>query len=342
MTNMNGFSDSQESALLEDDVFSELQREIGSQTLPLLTDNMLDEVEEKYSFTQQYTECTEIKNESSDREYYQETAAPIREEFAGCYDFQFSLANQGSSKHWVYSQILRKVFILMDETLPVRFKWDPPEDGLFLRTTMVFSLDQYASDPVKRCHNHVAAVNTNNRDIDPRIIKHVVRCLDHSSMYEERNEHLSVLTPLHTPQAGSQYVLMNFKFLCKNSCPSGMNRRPTELIFNLEDSKRTVLGRRRLLVRVCSCPKRDLKKEESEVTEAQPEVKKRKLCLPVAKKMMPSCDTHVFKVQLNIIGKENYLAVLKYAYDIMAGQASRTGHYEFFKPYMDDILRKTP
>lgn len=230
----------------------------------------------------------------------------------------------------------------MDETLPIRFKWDPPEDGLLLRTTMVFSLDQYASDPVKRCHNHMALNNVNNRDIDPRVIKHVVRCLDHSTMYEERNEHLSILTPLRTPQAGSQYVLMNFKFLCKNSCPSGMNRRPTELIFTLENHKRTVLGRRKLPVRVCSCPKRDKKKEESEITDAQPEAKKRKLCVPIGKKMMPSCDTHVFNIQLNVVGKENYLAVLKYAYDIMAGQAARTGQYEFFKPYMDDILRKAP
>lgn len=230
----------------------------------------------------------------------------------------------------------------MDETLPLRFKWDPPDDGLLLRTAMVFSLDQYASDPVRRCHNHMASNNSNNRDIDPRVIKHVVRCLDHSSMYEERNEHLSILTPLRTPQTGFQYVLMNFKFLCKNSCPSGMNRRPTELIFTLEDHNRRVLGRRRLLVRICSCPKRDKKKEEAEVADTQPNVKKRKLCIPVGKKMMPSYDTHVFNVQLNIVGKENYLSVLKYAYDIMAGQATRTGQYEFFKPYMDDILHKTP
>lgn len=230
----------------------------------------------------------------------------------------------------------------MEETLPLRFIWKPAYDGLFLRTAMVFSLDQYASDPVRRCHNHMAMNNMNNRDIDPRIIKHVVRCLDLSSVYEESNEHLSVLTPLRTPQVGSHYVLMNFKFLCKNSCPSGMNRRPTELIFTLEDSKKTVLGRQRLSVRVCSCPKRDKKKEEEELGEAQPTSKKRKLGLPVAKKMMPSCDTHVFNVQLNMPGKENYLAVLKYAYDIMAGQAARTGQFEFFKPYMDDILRKTP
>lgn len=226
----------------------------------------------------------------------------------------------------------------MEETLPLRFKWEPPEEGLFLRTAMVFSLDQYASDPVRRCHNHMAPNNPSNRDILPRVIKHVVRCTHQYTMYEERNEHLSIVVPLNRPQPGSQYVPVCFKFLCKNSCPSGMNRRPTELIFTLEDCNKRILGRRRLLVRVCSCPKRDKKKEEAEVL--QPDVKKRKVCMPAGKRMMPSCD--IYKAQFNIVGKENYLAVLKYAYDVMAGYAIKTGQIDYFKPYLDDILRITP
>ncbi|XP_043265971.1 cellular tumor antigen p53 [Colletes gigas] len=345
MTNTNGFSDSQESALLDEEVFNELEKEIGSNTLPFLAvDVMEPDIEEKYNvtLTQQYIYEKRMKDDDQE-EYYQEpeTSPPAREEFPGFYNFTFSLATQ-DCKQLIYSQLLRKVFINMEQPMPIHFKWDPPADGLFLRTAMVFSLDQYASDPVKRCHNHMALNNLSNRDIDPRVIKHVVRCMDHSSMYEENNERLSILTPLHTPQPGSQYVLLNFKFLCKNSCPSGMNRRPTELVFTLEDGEKRVLGRRRLLVRICSCPKRDKKKEEAETADAQPVVKKRKLCLPVGKKIMPSFDTHVFNIQLNIVGKENYLSILKYAYDIMAGQATRTGQYEFFKPYMDDILRKTP
>lgn len=344
MTNTNGFSDSQESALLGEEEYKELEKELDF--MPSIWSQSIIEakVEEKYDeiTTEQYLE-EEKQIADEDEQYFQEpnSSIPVKEEFPGHHNFQVLLANQDSSKHWVYSATLKKVFINMDETLPLRFKWEPPLDGFYLRTAMVFSLDQYAGDPVRRCHNHMAPNNASNRDIDPRVIKHVVRCTDHMSLYEERNEHLSILTPLRTPQPGSQYVPVCFKFLCKNSCPSGMNRRPTELIFTLEDHKRRVLGRRRLPVRVCSCPKRDKTKEESEV-DTQPEFKKRKLCMSVGKKMTPSCDTHVYNVQLNIIGKENYLAVLKYAYDIMAGQAARTGQFEFFKPYMDDILRKTP
>ncbi|CAK9795236.1 Tumor protein p73 [Anthophora plagiata] len=344
MTTINGFSDSQESDLVNEEDMKVLEKSIDfipEYWMQNITD---DKIDENYELKQQYVEESKPIKDEDEEQYYQEleSSIPIKEEFAGRHNFQVSLSNQDSSKHWVYSPILKKVFINMEETLPLRCKWDPPEDGLLLRTAMVFSLDQYASDPVKRCHNHMAPNNPSNRDINPRVIKHVVRCTDSNSMYEERNEHLSVVTPLHRPQPGSQYVPLCFKFLCKNSCPSGMNRRPTELIFTLENSERTVLGRRRLPVRVCSCPKRDKKKEEAEVIEAQPNVKKRKLSMPVGKKMMPSCDTHIFSVQLNIVGKENYLSVMKYAYDIMAGQAARTGQFEFFKPYMDDILRKTP
>ncbi|XP_076759707.1 p53 isoform X1 [Xylocopa sonorina] len=343
MTTTNGFSDSQESDLLPEEDYKLLMKDIGF--VPRWLQNITEEeMEEKYNLTQQQyiQEEKEIKEEDGQYFHEPDPAIPVKEEFAGHYNFQVSLANQDSSKHWVYSQTLKKVFINMEETLPLRFKWEPPEDGFVLRTAMVFSLDQYASDPVRRCHNHMAPNNPCNRDVEPRVIKHVVRCTHHLTMYEERNEHLSIVTPLNRPQPGSQYVPICLKFLCKNSCPSGMNRRPTELIFTLEDRNRRILGRRRLPVRVCSCPKRDKKKEEAEVTENQPDIKKRKLCIPVGKKMMPSCDTHVFNVQLNIVGKENYLAVLKYAYDIMAGQAARTGQLDFFKPYMDDILRKTP
>ncbi|CAK9824532.1 Cellular tumor antigen p53 [Anthophora retusa] len=312
MTTVNGFSDSQESDLVNEEDMKVLEKSIDfipEYWMQNITD---DKIDENYELKQQYVEEGKPIKDEDEEQYYQEleSSIPIKEEFAGRHNFQVSLSNQDSSKHWVYSPVLKKVFINMEETLPLRCKWDPPEDGLLLRTAMVFSLDQYASDPVKRCHNHMAPNNPSNRDVNPWVIKHVVRCTDLSSMYEERNEHLSVVTPLHRPQPGSH--------------------------------ERTVLGRRRLPVRVCSCPKRDKKKEEAEVMEAQPNVKKRKLSMSVGKKMMPSCDTHIFSVQLNIVGKENYLSVLKYAYDIMAGQAARTGQFEFFKPYMDDILRKTP
>ncbi|KAI4504705.1 hypothetical protein M0802_000255 [Mischocyttarus mexicanus] len=285
----------------------------------------------------------ELEDLNLEQFYPRHDAISTYEEFPGHLDFQFILPNQNTSKHLMYSQSLKKVYINMEQTLPVRFKWNPTLDGLYLRISMVFSLDQYRNDPVQRCHNHMATSNRSNQDIDPRVIKHVVRCLDPMSMYEENNDHMSVVTPLRTPQAGSQYVQLYFQFFCKNSCTSGMNRRPTELIFTLEDHKGNFMGRRKLLVRVCSCPKRDKEKEENEIVGDVSGPNKRKRTVPPNKMItLPSCDTHVYNIQLNIVGKENYLAVMKYAHDVMAGQASRTGQFDFFKPYMENILNKMP
>lgn len=69
-------------------------------------------------------------------------------------------------------------------------------------------------------------------------MKHVLRCSNPNSVYmgnAELKEHLSVVTPLGEPQAGTETVRVNYQFMCKNSCPSGMNRRAVDVIFTLED-----------------------------------------------------------------------------------------------------------
>lgn len=223
----------------------------------------------------------------------------------------------------------------MEKVLPLRFTWDSSMLGLLLRTTMVYNLEEYRSDPVKRCHQHMA--HNFNQDIDPAITKHVVHCVNHSSSayVEGENGHLSILTPLLPSEAGSPYFPMCLKFLCKNSCPSGMNRRPTELVFTLEDHNHIILGRKTLLVRVCSCPKRDKKKAEAELApKLAPKLKS------TGKKIVS--DKGIYNINMKVVGKENYLSVLKYAHDVMAGQAMKTGQYELFKPYMENILKKMP
>lgn len=134
-------------------------------------------------------------------------------------------------------------------------------DGLYLRTMLRFSLSQLRSDPVRRCHTHMAC-NLVNQGIDAKRIKHVVHCINHAStLYEEKDEHLSIVTSLSTPESDSKNISMIYKFLCKNSCPGGMNRRPTELVFTLENDTKIILACSKLLLRVCCCPKRDKEKK---------------------------------------------------------------------------------
>jgi hypothetical protein len=235
----------------------------------------------------------------------------------------------------------------MEQVLPLQFQWTPPADGLWVRATMVYKLDQHRSQPVLRCHNHMAPDNSSNRNIDPRQVKHVIRCLHNTSSYEEAgNGHLSVLTPLGMPEAGVQNVPMDFVFYCKNSCTSGMNRRPTELIFTLETEQNQILGRRKLEVRVCSCPKRDKEKEEGE-NDASMSIgsgKKRKATTPVPVLPPPgkkiSTDNKVYSLNLEVVGKENVNAIIKYAHDVMAGAGIRNDNIDLYKPYMDEVLRK--
>ena len=239
----------------------------------------------------------------------------------------------------------------MEQVLPLHFQWTPPMDGLWIRATLVYKLDQHRSQPVVRCHNHMAPDNNSNRNIDPRQVKHVIRCLHNTSNYEELpNGHMSVLIPLGTPEAGVQNVPMDFIFYCKNSCTTGMNRRPTELILTLENDQNQILGRRKLEVRVCSCPKRDKEKEENElnVSMGLGAGKKRKSATPPEVVLPPPgkkvagihSDNKVYNLNLNVVGRENANAVLKSAYDIMAGAAARSGNFEQFKPYMDELSRQ--
>ena len=61
---------------------------------------------------------------------------------------------------------------------------------------------------------------------------------------------------------GYNQVTVPIKFMCLGSDIGGLNRRPLMVIFTLETSTAEVLGRARVDVRVCSCPRRDKATEE--------------------------------------------------------------------------------
>lgn len=175
---------------------------------------------------------------------------------------------------------------MMSNSLPIEVKCiRRPGQNLYIRATLLYSLPQYTHVLVERCSVHAEKRDINNHNIPQDQIKHVLRCANAGSEYLgdlSNSEHLSVRTLLSLPQAGMDSIRLNYSFMCKNSCPSGMNRRATEIVFTLEDEFGLVLGRRKVSVRVCSCPKRDKEKEEKEfkdidATELVPRGKKRKL-----------------------------------------------------------------
>ncbi|XP_051162743.1 tumor protein p73 [Leptopilina boulardi] len=351
----NILSDSQESALFDNAIMDHIKNDFGPDgievdqfTSEIFDDNVYPDSDKKYLSLYSSQSVHHQQQQQAYNSMYVQTMVAPRDEFPGRLDFQLMLNQQASTKHWIYSQSLAKVFINMDEVLPLRFKWEPAINGLFLRTQMVYVLEQYRSEPVLRCHNHMAMTRKDHFEVDNLTNRHVVRCVDRNSTYEEtQSGHLSIRTPLGTPEVGTAYVPVHFKFLCKNSCTSGMNRRATEMIFTLEDEHQNVLGRRRLQVRICSCPKRDKEKEEDESNGVTVQkVKKRKMSKldptqtnGLKKHSSFSDDTSVCRLNLEILGKEEAMAVKKYAYDVMAGKALRTGKLDLFSPYLNKLQK---
>ena len=72
----------------------------------------------------------------------------------------------------------------------------------------------------------------------------------------DTGKHLVVLEPLSSVAGPTLLSQVTLKFTDLGSCPGGINRRDTAVVFNLEVDG-VCVGRRVLPVRVCTCPKRD-------------------------------------------------------------------------------------
>ncbi|KAK9891721.1 hypothetical protein WA026_016517 [Henosepilachna vigintioctopunctata] len=254
------------------------------------------------------------------------------EDYAGPHIFEVSIIPNGSKNPWVYSTILNKVFIDMGAHFPVDFRVSSrPSETLFIRVLPAFSSLQYSQDLVYRCVQHEQPGL--NKDVPDHVRQHIIRCKSNpNAQYlgdKKANQRLSIVFPFSYPQTGTDAVREMFFFVCKNSCPTGMNRKPIEIIFTLETYEGQILGRRILNVRICSCPKRDKEKEEKDTQnkDTPSHGKKRKLEGKVEKieKKAPSVDTlandnNIHTITVNLAGKNNVQQALKYCQDLMAGE----------------------
>ncbi|XP_063232048.1 cellular tumor antigen p53-like [Bacillus rossius redtenbacheri] len=188
---------------------------------------------------------------------------PCSEGWAGPHNFRMSVSSEAAGKtSCVYSSQLDKVFLPMNASLPVQFKCVWAEPDLCVRALPVFLEADELHKPVRRCSHHVRDKEETNMDFE--FPAHVVRCESMDSVYTEdpSSKRLSVVTPLGTPPPGSDVVVLHYRFMCKTSCLGGMNRRPIHVVFTLERHTGEVVGRAAVKVRICSCPKRDMRKEE--------------------------------------------------------------------------------
>lgn len=190
-------------------------------------------------------------------------AMPATEEYVGPYGFEIQVDGRSSGRNWVFSYELYKLFINMNSAIHLGFKCDAAPQGLYVRALPIYCDAESFQEPVVSCLYH-GSPNVLNQGFGKTVLDHILRIDSPNAIYDcdESSKRRSVRVALDPPQAGSDWVTIAFKFMCKNSCTSGMFRRAIQIIFTLEDSSHTVLGRHNMKVRICSCPKRDKQKEE--------------------------------------------------------------------------------
>lgn len=190
------------------------------------------------------------------------------------YNFNVDLNGESSGKSsWMFSPRLNKVFVKMGQPCTFNVSYQAPnllptpQMQLQVRAMLVCSALEDTYQPIYRCENH-RGNDRSNPSLSPSVIAHVMRCFNPSVRYVgiEKGvafkDRLAVVVPLDSnPQ--EQVVTSNvlLEFVCQNSCRI-INRRPTAIIFTLEDGHGQILGKKSLHLKVCSCPKRDKQKEE--------------------------------------------------------------------------------
>ncbi|XP_063906616.1 cellular tumor antigen p53-like isoform X2 [Zophobas morio] len=253
-------------------------------------------------------------------------------DYAGPYAFEVFVDPNVMKNPWEYSALLNKIYIDMKHKFPINFsvKSHDPEQKMFVRVMPMFEEDRYFQEPVHRCICHGQAQDPTNNGVSELVAQHIIRCDNPNARYfgdKNLGRRLSVVIPLSSPQVGTDSVKEFFHFVCKNSCVGGMNRRPIQIVFTLEDVCGTVRGRRVLCVRICSCPKRDREKEEKKreqenhsTTSSKKRRVDKKLPAPPSPPTSDNTDTRIFPLQLDVVGKENYKQMLKFCQTLMSNE----------------------
>ena len=133
---------------------------------------------------------------------------------------------------------------------------DQPHGGRFVRALPIFAEATDATIPVKRCPNHARPEDPSNYNFP--CLLHLIRFDSTEALYCEDLEsgRLSVVIPLHPRQEGSSPFPLLMK-LCLGSDVGGINIRPLQVVYTLEDDQSNIIGRDVVNIRICCCPRRD-------------------------------------------------------------------------------------
>ncbi|KAK9496635.1 hypothetical protein O3M35_013115 [Rhynocoris fuscipes] len=232
---------------------------------------------------------------------------PSQEDYSGPYGFELNLTSSSHGRgSYVYSPLLKQVFIGMNNVLMMEFKTTLElHAGLYIRSLLVYTCDDFVCEPVVRCASHALEDDPRQeahargeeeicRCANFKQVGHVMRCSlsDAEYCYDSRSERHSVRVPVGKLQAGTDFIQIPYSFSCKTSCPRGMQRKPVQIVFTLENEEGYVFGRKVLPVKICSCPKRDKDRQERDYRKAQ-----QLSCPPSGSKRLASAPTNQNEAQ---------------------------------------------
>jgi len=198
---------------------------------------------------------------------------PVFKPIPGRYDFTVAfqkLTENAKNKSWDFSSKLKKLYIDANKEVMACFTIkNMVSEGFFIRLLPVYAESQSFKSPVTRCPNHASLDHLWNKDFNLEYRHHLIRAVNKSTVYEEDqvSKRLSCKFPVEIHQYGADQMTVPIKFMCLGSDVGGINRRALMVIFTLETSSGEVVGRARVDVRICSCPRRDKKTDEDKKNE---------------------------------------------------------------------------
>lgn len=200
---------------------------------------------------------TMIKSEPS--------SSSVLTDWPGEYQFYLGLPEHTKPRDPQYSHVLNKLYICQNSNATLKlFFTNPPSFKTFgLKVAMVFTSPDHAASCVRVCYQH--SYTSAGKLKDP-LAPHLLRVSSEvvASKYlqfSDTGKHLVVLDPLPRCSGSERFVPVTLKFVDLGSCPGGINRRETAVVFRLE-LEGVCVGRMVLPVRVCTCPKRDRMHDE--------------------------------------------------------------------------------